>query len=499
MMDAAMLNRVMSPALLLCFFLYCHANPLSAQYLTHNKECTDYHVDCFPDNVCAYTFLFPRQESETCPELEKTMTDIRETGQEMQRLQHQLGNQQHTLQVLQQQMHENQRQIDQMKGTNTAQQQKIENLEMLIRQLQDTPGCCQQRHHFKGRFEPYRNLTSQQANNMVTFEVSNAKYIAMVIQGACEIYHYSDGFTHIQTITADTVILALEHIEIDNEHYLALALSVSNDTKTSLQWLYKWRGSDFKKYQIITTQSKNPSGWAFTKANTINGRKYFLAMANHREMTGDELYDIDSVIYVWNGHSFIQFQDIRTKGAYDATFFTIHGSVYLGFANGVSMYGQNAVSDVHSELYKLNVFGTSFEYHQTLPIPGKSKAITTFNHQGNVFLIDVQRNSSSFASGSPLYLWNTTTEKFDMRQMLPSHDPPMACAFKINGDQFLVMANFQAGSSPVVDWIVYKIDGLKLTQYQVLDTYRQSGQSCSSLETADRFLLLLDSIAFQYT
>lgn len=55
----------------------------------------------------------------------------------------------------------------------------------------------------------------------------------------------------------------------------------------------------------------------FFKIGQGLSQEYFLAVANQQKIlpSGEEKYDIDSVIYKWNWNVFVPFQCIKTYGA----------------------------------------------------------------------------------------------------------------------------------------------------------------------------------------
>ena len=57
--------------------------------------------------------------------------------------------------------------------------------------------------------------------------------------------------------------------------------------------------------------------------------KHFLAVANYYNGT----YQIDSVVYQWNGQRFVVVQKIPSKSGHHLRFFKINGQNYLAIAN----------------------------------------------------------------------------------------------------------------------------------------------------------------------
>ncbi|MCP4362604.1 MAG: hypothetical protein GY796_31750 [Chloroflexi bacterium] len=88
--------------------------------------------------------------------------------------------------------------------------------------------------------------------------------------------------------------------------------------------IYKWNGASFVEMQTILTNGA--LDWEFFTV----GSEAYLAVANYYDGT---TYNIDSTIYRWNGTSFVQFQTVPTNSAWDWKFFTIGSDHYLTMAN----------------------------------------------------------------------------------------------------------------------------------------------------------------------
>ena len=76
--------------------------------------------------------------------------------------------------------------------------------------------------------------------------------------------------------------------------------------------------------------------------------KYFLAVAYHWDGT----YQLDSVVFQWNGQQFVVFQKLPTKGAAHFKFFQLNIDKYLTVAN----YHDERTSSTKSVIYKWNGF-----------------------------------------------------------------------------------------------------------------------------------------------
>jgi uncharacterized protein YukE len=154
-------------------------------------------------------------------------------------------------------------------------------------------------------------------------------------------------FQDIPTIGA----LDWEFFTIGSDHYLAVTNRLNDFNNYNLDSIiYRWNGTSFVQFQSIPTTGAND--WEFF---TINGTPY-LAVANYRNSSS---YNIDSRIYQWNGSSFVQFQDIPTSGARDWEYFTLNNQHYLALAKPL----RNQTGDV-SRVQKLNFINK----RRTLPV-----------------------------------------------------------------------------------------------------------------------------------
>ena len=134
----------------------------------------------------------------------------------------------------------------------------------------------------------------------------------------------------------------MEHFTIDGSLFLAFANYHGdiNKYKTS-SMIYKMDESStgrFTLYQTLQTRGAHDLEY-FSIAD-----KHFLAVANHYDGT----YQLDSVIYQWNGKMFVVVQKLSTKGAVHFAFFTINGDKYLAVAN----YHDGSTLSIKSVIYK---------------------------------------------------------------------------------------------------------------------------------------------------
>ena len=88
--------------------------------------------------------------------------------------------------------------------------------------------------------------------------------------------------------------------------------------------------------------------------------KHFLAVA----YLWDGTYQLDSVVFQWNGQRFVVFQKLPTKGAAHFKFFTLNSEKYLTVAN----YFDGSTRSIKSVIYKWN--GVKFNKFQEIATEG---------------------------------------------------------------------------------------------------------------------------------
>lgn len=126
----------------------------------------------------------------------------------------------------------------------------------------------------------------------------------------------------------------IEFFTISGQHYLAVATYADVASK-----LFRWNGNIFQAYgsQPFTVAVSNDFEFF-----TISGESY-LALAN--VVIGSN-YNIDSIIYRWNGADFEQEYAIPTRGGQGFEFFTIGDESYLAVANAYD--GQSGLRDINT-------------------------------------------------------------------------------------------------------------------------------------------------------
>ena len=166
---------------------------------------------------------------------------------------------------------------------------------------------------------------------------------------------------------------------------------------------------------------------------TINGVQY-LAAAHTRS---------DNKIYVFDGVQFNVLQTIATGLVRDFHHFTIGSTDYLAMA----VYHDNNVYNTNSILYVFN--GTAFVVFQSFPTRG-GKAVNSFQDSaGSTYLAfgNFIADDHSTLQNANIYVWSNTSQFFVFFQNIPTVGAFDIEAFTIGSTQYLAIANYQNSSS----------------------------------------------------
>lgn len=274
----------------------------------------------------------------------------------------------------------------------------------------------------------------------------------------------ASGYVHAQELfTLHQEILTTggidwESFTVDDESYLVVANSANNggpnDRYQVDSIVYKWDGSNFVQHQVIPT-----SGAIDWESFQINGTTY-IAVAFHVKTA--YIQETESIIYEWNANDeeFVVLQSITTQSAWDWESFEIDGIKYLAVANR-SNQGQTTLD---SRIYKWN--GSNFSEYQSILTHGAT-AWESFVIDGEMYLMVV----NSEGSVSVIYKWNVIENRFELFQEVATNSPIDVESFQINGATYLYVlpaANPGVGS----DSIIYKWNGSDFSEFQTLENIR---------------------------
>ncbi|SDG03551.1 EPTP domain-containing protein [Lentzea fradiae] len=210
------------------------------------------------------------------------------------------------------------------------------------------------------------------------------------------------------------------HFSIGDREFLALAQGLTMPGLTpkghGRSVIFERVDGRWKEFQVLGGR------WGYNWAHFRIAGQDFLAYADHVT---------PSVVYRWDGESFIPYQTFAEKFGRSFLHFSQDGEEWLAFAciNG------------DSTLYRWN--GELFEPHQSLGGLG-GREFTLFRHGGGLFLVRV-----CFIEGRPpvartdlmsqLYKW--ADGKFEVVEEFPTFGGTDAGFFEAGGKTFLVVAN----------------------------------------------------------
>jgi hypothetical protein len=124
-----------------------------------------------------------------------------------------------------------------------------------------------------------------------------------------------------------------EFFTIGERHFLAAACirtgSGPYDYVTE-SFIFEWRGDRFELFQTVSTfAAKQWKHWAI-------GERHFLGLAQGLALPQFEGYNRSSVIFEWDGETFVEFQIIPSQWAYNWHPFEIDGRCFVAHADHVT-------------------------------------------------------------------------------------------------------------------------------------------------------------------
>ena len=244
---------------------------------------------------------------------------------------------------------------------------------------------------------------------------------------------------------------------MDGAQYLALAQYYDDSSYSNHVQIFKWDGG---RGSFVEVQRIPSNGAAGVQPFTIAGAQ-FLAVANHRDDSGN--FNIDSKIYKWDDASgmFEDFQNISTSGAYAWAAFSIDGVQHLAVANSFN----GASHSIASKVYKWSGvgFNGSFVYLQSIET-NAAQWWEAFTIDGVPHLVVANRYSSSQRShnvDSIIYKWYSGIGKFVPEERLPTNGASGWYAFTIEGVRHLAVANSHNDASYTINSTIYKWDSAR--------------------------------------
>ncbi|XP_048869448.1 thrombospondin-type laminin G domain and EAR repeat-containing protein-like isoform X1 [Brienomyrus brachyistius] len=261
-----------------------------------------------------------------------------------------------------------------------------------------------------GRFEPYQNISTNEALAWKYFTVDKKMFLAVAdsrghSEGGQElsaIYKWSPRklrFLHYQTLETHCA-RDWEAFQIQGEAFLAVANHRAGDNNHNIDSvIYKWNPGT-KAFEVNQTiQTSGAYDWEFFTV----GPYYFLVVAN--TFNGVTTH-VDSTIYIWLGGRFQRFQDIKTFGATDWEVFQIGSRVFLAVANSQRLYERGpGVYTINSTIYELDMMTKTFLKFQDI-ITYSALDWEFFTLGDEKFLVVANSyDGTSYSLNSVIYRW----------------------------------------------------------------------------------------------
>ena len=207
-------------------------------------------------------------------------------------------------------------------------------------------------------------------------------------------------------------------------------------------------GYYFEKYQDLPTRGAHA-----VEHFTIHGN-LFLAFANYASDTSEK-YNTVSFVYKFNDSTgkFFLYQTIGTSGALDVEYFTISDEHYLAVANSFD----GITHRLNSVIYRWN--GTLFVFFQNVSTLGATD-FNFFTIDKEPFLAAANVFDDVTNRISIIYKWKN--KRFEKFQEIETNECRKSVAFEINNESYVAFADYVGNS------VVYKWSGKGFLKLQTL-------------------------------
>ena len=178
---------------------------------------------------------------------------------------------------------------------------------------------------------------------------------------------------------------------------------------------------------------------------------------------------------------FEKYQDLPTKGAYAVEKFSIHGSLFLGFAN---FYDDINGYHTDSYIYKLDDSTGKFLLYRTIDtIGGHDMEYFTIADK-HYLAVANRRNKTARRLNSTIYQWNGY--QFIVVQNILTQRATSFNFFKIFSDMFLVVTNNNGDTTQSVDSVtsvIYKWGENQFNRFQEIRTEGAMASTTFAIKT----------------
>ncbi len=197
--------------------------------------------------------------------------------------------------------------------------------------------------------------------------------------------------------------------------------------------IFTWQDGQFVRFQTVRTfAAKQWKHWRV-------GERHFLGLAQGVRLPGLEHRNLESVIYEWDGSSFVEQQRIPSQWAYNWHPFTVAGTSFVAHAEHLG----------ESVLYRWD--GERLVPHQALLAHG-GRAFATFGQDGDTYLL---------AAGllDPPVLMRWVQDRFQTVQVLEGLGARELAVLQRDRALIVIRVNFIVGTpddpDPALDSQVY--------------------------------------------
>jgi EPTP domain-containing protein len=201
--------------------------------------------------------------------------------------------------------------------------------------------------------------------------------------------------------------------------------------------IFAWDRDQFVPFQSVATfAAKQWKHWSI-------GERHFLGLAQGVVRAGHEDRNRDSVVYEWDGSSFVEHQRIPSRWAYNWHAFSVGDTFFVAHADHVGA----------SVLYRWD--GAQLQPHQTLAAKG-GRAFATFDDGTATYLV-----AACISAATRVMRWDG--ERFKDFQTLNGLGARELAVVRHDGRLLVVRINFILGTPtdphPVLDSQIYEWDG----------------------------------------
>ena len=274
--------------------------------------------------------------------------------------------------------------------------------------------------------------------------------------------HDGTRFVAMQEIPT-TGAFSWEYFEMDGVAHLAVANHADIGSTRLNSVIYRFDGNRNRFVSLQEIPTIGGYGWKYFE---LDGGVAHLAIANHRDNARDDIWNVSSLIYRYDGSSFVPAQEIPTFGATDWEYFELDGIAHLVVANNCDGNFRDTNYRVKSIVYRFN--GAHFVPMQEISTFGAMD--WEYFELGGVAHLAVanHRDGNNYHVNSVIYRFNGTS--FAVMQEIPTFGAIGWEFFELHGLAYLAVANHRNHDNWRVNSVVYRYDGTRFMSAQEIST-----------------------------